>query len=100
MPDLYPLARRLLFAMDAEKAHHATLAMMKTADAVGLLAPLTGSSHGPDPVESSVEVMGLKFPNRVGLAAGLDKKGEAIGAFGHLGFGHVEVGTVTPVGQR
>lgn len=100
MPDLYPLARRVLFSLDAETAHHATMAMMKSASAVGLLAPLTGSSQGTNPVESEkIEVMGLTFPNRVGLAAGLDKKGEAIAAFGQLGFGHVEVGTVTPVGQ-
>jgi len=96
MPDLYPLARRLLFAMDAESAHHATLSMMRAADAMGLLGVLTGSGRGQDPVDSSVELMGLRFPNRVGLAAGLDKTGEAVHAFGELGFGHVEIGTVTP----
>lgn len=100
MPDLYPLARRLLFTLDAETAHHATLAGMKAAHAMGLLRAATGSCCRPDPFastpESAVEVMGLTFPNRVGLAAGLDKKGEAIAAFGDLGFGHVEVGTVTP----
>lgn len=96
MPDLYPLARRLLFAMDAETAHHATLSMMRAADAMGLLGALTGSNAGPDPVGSPVEIMGLRFPNRVGLAAGLDKAGMAVHAFGELGFGHVEIGTVTP----
>ncbi|MEM9016006.1 MAG: quinone-dependent dihydroorotate dehydrogenase [Verrucomicrobiota bacterium] len=106
MPDLYPIARRLLFSLDAESAHHATLAMMKGADSLGLLPCFTGSSSpskreptgsagGTNPVVP-IEVMGLPFPNRVGLAAGLDKKGEAIHAFGELGFGHVEVGTVTP----
>ncbi len=96
MPDLYPLARKLLFAMDAETAHHVTLSMMKAADAIGLLPALTGSSPTPTPVGSSIEVMGLQFPNRIGLAAGLDKAGIAVNAFGNLGFGHVEVGTVTP----
>ncbi len=96
MPDLYPLARRLLFAMDAETAHHATLSGMRAADALGVLGLLTGSGRSPDPLESAVEVMGLRFPNRVGLAAGLDKAGTAVHAFGELGFGHVEVGTVTP----
>lgn len=99
MPDLYPLARRLLFALDAETAHHATLSMMRAADATGLLGALTGSNAGPDPVGSPVELMGLRFPNRVGLAAGLDKAGAAVHAFGELGFGHVEVGTVTPRSQ-
>ena len=101
MPDLYPLARLFLFALDAEKAHHVTLSMMRAADATGLLGCLTGSgatgsSASPDPVGSGVEVMGLRFPNRVGLAAGLDKTGSAVHAFGEIGFGHVEIGTVTP----
>jgi len=96
MPDLYPLARCLLFSMDAERAHHLTLAMMRAADSLGLLGALTGSGPTPDPVHSTVEVMGLKFPNRVGLAAGLDKAGTAVHAFGGIGFGHVEIGTVTP----
>ena len=99
MPDLYPLARRLLFALDAEKAHHVTLAMMRAADATGVLGCLTGASRASDPVGSAVEVMGLKFPNRVGLAAGLDKTGSAVHAFGEIGFGHVEIGTVTPLPQ-
>ncbi|NLT69977.1 MAG: quinone-dependent dihydroorotate dehydrogenase [Verrucomicrobiaceae bacterium] len=97
MPDLYPLARRLLFAMDAESAHHATLSMMRFADSLGILRALTGSGGASDPVTSpAVECMGLSFPNRVGLAAGLDKAGAAVHAFGELGFGHVEIGTVTP----
>ncbi|MBP6782254.1 MAG: quinone-dependent dihydroorotate dehydrogenase [Verrucomicrobiales bacterium] len=97
MPDLYPLARRLLFRMDAESAHHVTLSMMRAADSLGLLPALTGSGGAPDPLGSgAVELMGLTFPNRVGLAAGLDKTGSAVHAFGELGFGHVEIGTVTP----
>lgn len=96
MPDPYPLARSLLFSLDAEKAHHLTLAMMRAADATGLLGCLTGSGRALDPAGAAVEVMGLKFPNRVGLAAGLDKTGSAVHAFGEIGFGHVEIGTVTP----
>lgn len=96
MPDLYPLARRLLFAMDAESAHHVTLSMMRTADRLGILRGLTGSGQALNPVDSSVDLMGLRFPNRVGLAAGMDKTGSAVHAFGELGFGHVEIGTVTP----
>lgn len=121
MPDLYPLARRLLFTMDAETAHHVTLRAMRAADRLGLLGWLSGAKGGdqtgsgarPNPVESDqtgyrpgpnpvgfaampVELMGLPFPNRIGLAAGLDKTGEAVSAFGSLGLGHVEIGTVTP----
>jgi dihydroorotate dehydrogenase len=110
MPDLYPLARRILFAMDAEKAHHLTLRAMRAADSFGLLGALcgvrkidsTGYEARLNPIESAaspVELMGLLFPNRVGLAAGLDKAGIAVSAFGHLGLGHVEIGTVTPRAQ-
>ncbi len=93
--DLYPLARRILFSMDAERAHHLTLRSMQIANRLGILPLLTGYDAPPDPVKS-VEVMGLQFPNKVGLAAGLDKAGTAVDAFGAIGFGHVEVGTVTP----
>lgn len=94
MPDLYPFARRLLFAMNAESAHHATLSMMRFADSLGMVRALTSSGRAPD--SPMVECMGLSFPNRIGLAAGLDKAGRAVHAFGELGFGHVEIGTVTP----
>lgn len=97
MSDLYPLARRLLFSLDAEIAHHVTLAAMKAADSLDILGALTGFGQANLRNDSdAVEVMGLKFPNRVGLAAGLDKTGAAISAFGSIGFGHVEIGTVTP----
>jgi len=92
MPDFYKVARKILFSLDAEKAHHLTLDGMRFANRLGVLGPLTRAVQKSDPVE----VMGLAFPNRVGLAAGLDKAGTAVDAFGALGFGHVEVGTVTP----
>ena len=95
MPDFYKLARKFLFQLDPETAHHVTLSGMALAHRTGLLKHLTGSSPGPDPVK----LMGLTFPNRVGLAAGMDKEATAVGAFGDLGFGHVEVGTVTPFPQ-
>ncbi|HEX7249937.1 MAG TPA: quinone-dependent dihydroorotate dehydrogenase [Burkholderiales bacterium] len=83
---LYGLARPFLFALDPETAHRVTLG---AADAFSsLLAfPL---------VENRVQVMGLDFPNRVGLAAGLDKDAAHIDALARLGFGFLEVGTVTP----
>lgn len=87
---LYSLARPLLFALDPEVAHDLTLAGLRALDRMPLscLVPATASEP--------VRVMGLDFANRVGCAAGLDKNGEAIDALAALGFGFIEVGTVTP----
>ena len=90
---LYPLARAALFRLDAETAHHASMAGLRIAEKSGLLgaiSPAAGDLTAP------VEVMGLNFPNRVGLAAGLDQEGNTIDAQGRLGFGCVEIGTITP----
>tara|TARA_R110002096_G_scaffold403766_3_gene601338 strand:- start:43790 stop:44827 length:1038 start_codon:yes stop_codon:yes gene_type:complete len=92
----YALAKLLLFRLDPEKAHHLTLDAMNAAQRLGLLSTLAGDSPDQD---SPRMVMGLKFPNAVGLAAGMDKSGIAVDAFGAIGFGHVEVGTVTPRAQ-
>ncbi len=89
--DLYPLLRPLLFRLDPETAHNLTLAGMQRLHTAGLLRPFL------PPVPSlPVRVMGLDFANPVGLAAGLDKNGEAVDAWGDLGFGFIEVGAVTP----
>jgi len=80
---LYGLARPLLFALDPETAHRLTLRLSDF---------LSYPAVPPAPCA----VMGLHFPNPVGLAAGLDKNAEHIDAFGRMGFGFVEVGTVTP----
>lgn len=85
---LYSLARPFLFALDAETAHNLTIAGLSK---VGGLMPTCG--NGP---AEKISVMGLEFPNRIGLAAGLDKNGEAIVGLAALGFGHVEIGTITP----
>ena len=85
----YPLIRPLLFALDAERAHELTLRLLSLGDALGF-GPSQSVGNAP------VEVMGLQFPNRVGLAAGLDKNGTAVDGLGRLGFGFLEVGTVTP----
>ncbi|MDR2678495.1 MAG: quinone-dependent dihydroorotate dehydrogenase [Zoogloeaceae bacterium] len=87
----YPLLRRVLFHLDAETAHHLTLRGLSLARAVGV-----GGCLAPSPVHDPATLMGLRFPNRVGLAAGLDKNGEHIDALAALGFGHLEIGTVTP----
>lgn len=88
---LYRLARSAIFKLDAEKAHD--LAIQNFSRFTGTPLDLFYRQHVPD---RPVEVMGITFKNPVGLAAGLDKNGECIEAFGAMGFGFVEVGTVTP----
>lgn len=85
---LYDIARPLLFSLDAETAHEFSLASLNVA---GRLLP-TGKPVPAEPVQA----MGITFPNRIGLAAGLDKNGEAIDGLARFGFGFIEVGTVTP----
>lgn len=94
LSSLYPLARRSLFRLDAEQAHHLTLAALGAAGRAGLASCLA-----PRPVKAPVTVMGLRFDNAVGLAAGLDKEGSCIDGLAGLGFGFIEVGTVTPRAQ-
>ncbi len=89
--DIYPLLRPLIFRLDAEAAHHLTLAALRRLEAAGLLG-----LAAPAVPASPRRVMGLDFPNPVGLAAGLDKDGVCIDAWAALGFGFIEVGTVTP----
>lgn len=88
---LYALARPLLFSLDPETAHRVTLAGAGLLGACGLLALLA-----PRVPFAPVRAMGLDFPNPVGLAAGLDKDAAHIDALATLGFGFIEVGTVTP----
>ncbi|WP_305841883.1 quinone-dependent dihydroorotate dehydrogenase [Photobacterium leiognathi] len=88
---LYRIARSAIFQLDAEKAHD--LAIENFSRFTGTPLDLFYRQHLP---ERPVEVMGLTFKNPVGLAAGLDKNGECIDAFGAMGFGFVEIGTVTP----
>lgn len=90
----YQLAKPLLFQLDAETAHDITLKSLKFAEKTGLLA-----LYPKPPVCQPRQVMGLNFPNPVGLAAGLDKNGAVIDGMAALGFGFIEVGTVTPRAQ-
>ncbi|MCC6136569.1 MAG: quinone-dependent dihydroorotate dehydrogenase [Candidatus Contendobacter sp.] len=87
----YPPLRTLLFQLDPETAHDLTLQLLRSAPVLPLNL-LFGSRTPMVPRR----VMGLDFPNPVGLAAGLDKNGECIPAWTALGFGFVEIGTVTP----
>jgi dihydroorotate dehydrogenase len=91
---LYPLARSLLFALDPEVAHDLTLTKLDRAYAFGLTRLAV-----PRVPDLPVEVMGLRFRNPVGLAAGMDKNAAHIDALGSLGFGFIEAGTVTPLPQ-
>jgi dihydroorotate dehydrogenase len=90
----YALTRPFLFGLDAEHAHELTL---------GSIAALQNTPaqclFSQPRVDDPVTLAGLKFPNRIGLAAGLDKNGRCIDGFGAMGFGFVEVGTVTPKAQ-
>ena len=87
---LYPLLRPALFSLDPEDAHRLTLAGLDAAHRLGLLGLLPRAAGRP------AHVMGIDFPNPVGLAAGLDKDGAHIDALAALGFGFIEIGTVTP----
>jgi len=91
---MYSLLRPLLFRLDPETAHHLTLGGLNTAYSLGL-SGLVARRPADDPRT----VMGLTFPNPVGLAAGLDKNGECIDGLAALGFGFIEIGTVTPLPQ-
>ena len=90
----YDIVRPLLFTLDAEQAHHLTFALLDQP----LTHPLLRWAAGP-PVDDPVDFIGLKLRNRVGLAAGLDKNGEHLGALAAFGFGFIEIGTVTPKPQ-
>ena len=92
----YLFARNLLFRLDAEQAHHLSLDALRQLEKLQLLGLFSGSA----PASGPVECMGLTFPNCVGLAAGLDKEGNCIDALGRLGFGSVEIGTITPKPQE
>jgi dihydroorotate dehydrogenase len=89
--NIYPVFRPLLFSLDPETAHHVTLKALKIAEQTGLAALNRAQS-----TDKPVTVMGLTFKNPLGLAAGLDKNGDYIDALAALGFGFIEIGTVTP----
>jgi len=90
----YALARPFLFGLDAETAHEITLEALARTQRTPL-----GWAYCASMVDDPAQLAGLRFPNRVGLAAGLDKNARCIDALGSMGFGFVEVGTVTPKAQ-
>lgn len=87
----YKLLRNLLFQLSPEVAHEASLDLISASERMGLLKPFIKR-----PLAESIEVMGVHFENPVGLAAGLDKNGDHIDGLAALGFGSIEIGTVTP----
>ncbi|WP_296279792.1 quinone-dependent dihydroorotate dehydrogenase [uncultured Acinetobacter sp.] len=89
---LYSLARPLLFSLAPERAHELTLSMLKSAHKMGAIRHPV--------IAKPVTCMGIEFPNPVGLAAGLDKNGAYIDALAALGFGFIEIGTITPKPQE
>ena len=91
---MFSLLRPALFHIDPETAHHLTLCSLKSAHSLGLSGIV--AARIPDDPRT---VMGLTFPNPVGLAAGLDKNGGCIDGLAALGFGFIEIGTVTPLPQ-
>lgn len=96
---MYELLRPLLFRLDPETAHNLTLGLLRWAgDTAPVRALLDGIFTVRDP-RLAVRAFGLEFPNPVGLAAGYDKNGIAVRGAAALGFGHIEVGTVTRLAQ-
>lgn len=94
------IAKPVLFRMDAERAHHLTVDGLGTASRVPGIAGLLHAMYGVASMPmTSMSLCGLHFPNPVGLAAGLDKNAGAVRGFSSLGFGFMEVGTVTPLPQ-
>ncbi|MBB1161137.1 quinone-dependent dihydroorotate dehydrogenase [Aquariibacter albus] len=90
----YALTRPFLFGLDPEHAHELTLGSLARLQDTPARCLWTQAR-----VQDPVTVAGLRFPNRIGLAAGLDKNGRCIDGLGDMGFGFIEVGTVTPLGQ-
>ena len=91
----YSIFRPILFALDPERAHHAAFAALDAQAALGLARVWAGQLPAPKPIK----IMGISFPNRVGLAAGLDKDAKHLRGLSQLGFGFIEVGTLTPKAQ-
>ncbi|SHM83625.1 quinone-dependent dihydroorotate dehydrogenase [Rhizobacter sp. OV335] len=90
----YALTRPFLFGLDPEQAHDLTLGALARLQRTPLICAVAQPR-----VDDPVTVAGIRFPNRVGLAAGLDKNGRCIDGLAAMGFGFIEVGTVTPLGQ-
>ena len=96
---MYPLIKPLLFSMDAEHAHHLVTQQLRLWSRIGVTRKLIAGQFAGSRWDTPVEYMGLTFPNAIGLAAGFDKDARYLQGMQALGFGFVEVGTVTPRAQ-
>jgi dihydroorotate dehydrogenase len=96
-PRMYPLLRPLLFSFNPERAHNLTFEFLDSASRIPGALFLAGARKPP--AAAAVEVMGMKFRSPVGLAAGLDKNAEHVNELWRLGFGFIEIGTLTPLAQ-
>lgn len=97
--NLYPLAKNVLFRLDPERAHHLVMGGLALASRTLTLPRVLGAMAPANDLRLAVELFGLRFPNPLGLAAGLDKDGVAFTALAALGFGAVELGSVTALAQ-
>jgi dihydroorotate dehydrogenase len=95
LPEMYKILKRFLFMLDPEKAHHLTFSLLRLPGISSITSGMYAVSHP----SLKRKVFGLEFPNPVGLAAGLDKDAIAFNELGKLGFGFIEIGTVTPKPQ-
>src|SRR5690554_321274 len=93
---MYRLIKPLFFLMNPEAAHHSVTGALRRFDKVWGVAPLLRTAYSPNDQRLEREVFGLKFKNPVGLAAGFDKNALYVEELAALGFGFIEVGTVTP----
>lgn len=96
---MYKLIRPLLFRMQPETIHHLIIRLMRILRYVPFAKPIMRAIYTRRNPALEREVLGMKFPNPIGMAAGFDKDAEAYDMLGTLGFGFIEIGTVTPVGQ-
>ena len=96
---MYPFLRSLLFCLPAEASHDFALSILSRASNSSLLLPWIQKHYGDKVSSLPTSIMGLHFPNPVGLAAGLDKQGSCANVMNAFGFGWVEMGTVTPLPQ-
>ncbi len=97
---MYSFFKPLIFRIQPEKAHYMTMRLMSMACSIPLVKSILTWFYGVNNAALEVEIAGLRFPNRVGLAAGFDKDARWLHEMKTLGFGFVEVGTLTPVGQE
>jgi dihydroorotate dehydrogenase len=96
---MYFLLKRILFLFDPEKVHSFTMKTLKIFFTIPGLKKKFSSYYGLNRPDSGIRLWGLNFPNRIGLAAGFDKNGDYIEELASLGFGHIEIGTLTPLAQ-